>query len=654
MKPFVINHHGRMVLPSNVFPEIDFSALNSLEQLAAVVKRDFEDKAPSATDIVNRIRADTYRGRYDLLRDLALHLFWVNRYSITMYEKRPMAWRNVPKKRPDVFLPIVTPWVDGESKIETIRSAFRYLPSTWDDLVENSIFEQLFDIFGNKRHDAWELPAIKPTVTEILDNPQNLTFHLALYDPDFPIFSYQQIVDCSDEVPELEALRRWAMVLHNQYPWHRQHARLIEVGKIKDDDVVPVFYPRNREVLQFIGRAKAHRPSVAARPEPAAPEAPSRPYPALDVMGSRFPIKPRIAALAVAKGERLCGNDDLIRNAAYHWSRMTDKEIVQKTGIHSRLYTERSLEEISREAARRAIDKAACRPADIGAVVFCTCTSTKLIPSIATWLSGELGLLQTHASVDLIAACAGLAYGLAESVRLLQEVDRPVLLVCGEKFSDKIGSVRTSRMIFGDGAAALVIVPAAPGAAPDIETIQTYASGPHSEVNSIIWPNPEFDNNITVYGPEVQALVQRYLTQMIAELQQLRDPAGAAHSVLETIDLVVPHQANQTMVTKLATAAGIAADKLYFNIGKVGNTSSASIPIALFDAVEEGVIKGPCRILAPSFGAGAVAGYVVLRFDPAVVARGVAAPVKALSTDTDAATGREGSSVNDVHAAFGG
>jgi 3-oxoacyl-[acyl-carrier-protein] synthase III len=652
MKSFVINRHGRLVLPSNIFPEIDFSTLDTLEQFSAVVKRDFEEKAPTATDIVNRIQANTYKGRYDLLRDLGLHLFWVNRYSITMYEKRPTAWRNVPKKRSDVFLPIVTPWVDGESKIAMIRSAFRDLPSKWDDLVENSIFEQLFDIFSNKRHDARELPAIKPTVAEILDNPQNLTFHIALYDPDFPTFSYEQIVDCSVEVPELEALMRWAMVLHNQYPWHRQHTRLIEVGKIKDDDVVPVFYPRNREVLQFIGRVKARRGSAVARPRPAAPQAPARPYPPLDVIGPRFAIKPRLAALAVVKGERSCSNEDLIRNAAYHWSPMSANEIAQKTGIHCRLYTKRSLEDISLEAARRAIDKAACRAADIGAVVFCTCTSTKLIPSIATWISGELGLLQTHASVDLVAACAGLTYGLAESVRLLQEVDRPVLLVCGEKFSDKIGSVRTSRMIFGDGAAALVLAPAAPGAAPDIEIIQTYASGPHSEVNSIIWPNPEFDNNITVYGPEVQALVRRYLSQMIAELQQLKDPAEAARSVLESIDLVVPHQANQTMVTKLATAAGLEAAKLYFNIAKVGNTSSASIPIALFDAVAEGVIKGPCRILAPSFGAGAVAGYAVLRFDPVVVARGVAVPTAAVTAGSDSL--REGSSVKDVQAAFGG
>ena len=69
-------------------------------------------------------------------------------------------------------------------------------------------------------------------------------------------------------------------------------------------------------------------------------------------------------------------------------------------------------------------------------------------------------MFQTHTSVDLVAACAGFPYGLVDVVRILQEVRRPVLLVCAEKFSDKVGSVRTSRMIFGDGAAALVVAPA--------------------------------------------------------------------------------------------------------------------------------------------------------------------------------------------------
>ena len=187
--------------------------------------------------------------------------------------------------------------------------------------------------------------------------------------------------------------------------------------------------------------------------------------------------------------------------------------------------------------------------------------STTLIPSIATWLSGELGLRQTHNSCDIVAACAGMSYGLAEAVRLLQEVKRPVIIVCAEKFSDKIGTVRTSRMIFGDGAAAMVVGPAPAGAASDIEVFQTYASGPWSEVNSIIWPNPEFDNNITVYGPEVKILAKRYLEQMIGELKALPHPDGEG-TLMDAIDLVVPHQANKNMVLDLAQAAGVAADHL--------------------------------------------------------------------------------------------
>jgi 3-oxoacyl-[acyl-carrier-protein] synthase III len=227
---------------------------------------------------------------------------------------------------------------------------------------------------------------------------------------------------------------------------------------------------------------------------------------------------------------------------------------------------------------------------------------------------------QTHASCDIVAACAGLAYGLAEATRLLQEVERPVLLVCGEKFSDKIGTVRPPRMIFGDGAAAMVISPAAPGEQTDIEVLQTYASGPVSEVNSIIWPNPEFANNITVYGPEVRSLAGRYLKQMIDELHDQSDPDGAAPTLLETIDLIVPHQANKTMVIKLAGDAGLTPDRLYFNIESVGNTSAASIPLAIADAKADGVIKRPLRVFAPGFGAGAVGGYAVFRVDPAVIA----------------------------------
>ena len=107
---------------------------------------------------------------------------------------------------------------------------------------------------------------------------------------------------------------------------------------------------------------------------------------------------------------------------------------------------------------------------------------------------------------------------------------------------------------------------------------------------------------------------------MIDELKMLPDPDGVEASLLESIDLIVPHQANKTMVTDLAMKAGLSSDSLYFNIEKVGNASSASIPLAIHDAVRDGVITEPVRIFAPGFGAGAVAGYSVMRIDPAVVA----------------------------------
>ena len=319
-------------------------------------------------------------------------------------------------------------------------------------------------------------------------------------------------------------------------------------------------------------------------------------------------------------GEQVCTNEDIIRNSAYNWSPMSADEITAKTGIEQRRYTWGSLEELSLRAARSALNHAQLGPEQIGAVFVCTCTSRRLIPSVAAWLSGQLGIQQTHSSMDIVAACAGLSYGLAEAVRVLQTVQRPVLVVCVEKFSDKIGNVRPSRMIFGDGAAAIIVGPAPEGSPPDIEYVQTYASGPTSQVNSILWPNPAFANNITVYGPEVKALAGRYLSQMLDDVRALPDPDGAAESLLASVDLIIPHQANKTMVIDLATSAGLTVNQLYFNIERVGNASSASIPLAIHDAVRDKVIARPIRVFAPGFGAGAVAGYTVLRVDPAVIA----------------------------------
>jgi len=648
VKPFVINKHGRLVFPANVLGELDFSVMHTLDQFTAVIGRDFEAKAPTGTDIRKKVETDAYTDRFSLLRDLGQNLFWVNRYSMTMFDKRPTRWRDLPRRRSDVFLPVLTPWEDGEAKVAAVERAWEGLPPTWDAAAEQAIFDLLFDLYRHKRHHATELPAVKPTVAEFLERPGALTWVVPEHDPDYPVFGLSEILDAEGPVPELEALQRWAMVLHNQYPWDRSRTQLRPVSEIGDDDWVIAFHPHNRDVVTFLDRVRAgaaepERSAEAQQSITAVP--PVRPYPAVHVREA-FRVQPRLESLAVARGEIVCDNADVVRNASFSWSPMSADEILKKTGIAQRRYTAHGIDHLSLAAAKGALAHAGRSAEEIGAVLVATCTSDRLIPSLSTWLSGELGILQTHCSADIVAACAGFPYGLSEAVRLLQEIERPVLLVCVEKFSDKIGAVRTSRMIFGDGAAAVVVAPAAEGQSGDVHVMNTYASGPWSQVNSIIWPNPEFDNDITVYGPEVKALAGRYLIQMIEELGQ--EPGLNGGTLLEDVELIVPHQANKTMILQLAAKAGVAAEQLYFNIETMGNVSSASIPVAIADAVRDKVITGPTRVFAPGFGAGAVGGYAVLTIDPAIIAPEVVlagpAPDNATTAPTTSA---------DIAAAFG-
>src|SRR3712207_2061335 len=484
MNAFVLNRYGRMVFPSNIMPELDFSTMETLEQLDGVIRRDFETKAPSGTEILERVLTGAYETRYDLMRDLALNLFWANRFSITMYDKRPTRWADVPRTRPDVFLPVLQPWEDGEAKVAGVQKAYPQLPAKWSESCEDRIFDILFDVFANRRHHATTLPAVKPTVAEFLEQPGNLTFRLPRYDADFPVYDYTDILDVSEDVPELEALHRWAMVLHNQYPWDRSKMELTRAADLKDDDYVVAFHPRDKEVRAFLRRLRTGaEPRHVAGPRESRP--PGRPYPEVGVP-QRFAVQPRIEALAAVHGDQVCSNDDLIRNTAYNWSPMSADEISSKTGVEQREYSSLPLEDLALEAAEAALDKAGRQPEEIGAVLVCTCTSSRLIPSLATYLCGQLGMHQVYAAYDIIAACAGMPYGVADAVRMLQEGERPVLVVCVEKFSDKIGNVRTSRMIFGDGAAALVVGPAPEGTDGDIDYMKTYASGPASGANSIL------------------------------------------------------------------------------------------------------------------------------------------------------------------------
>jgi 3-oxoacyl-[acyl-carrier-protein] synthase III len=105
-----------------------------------VIRRDFEAKAPTGTEILERVESDAYRSRYELLRDIAMNLVWGNRYAMTMHEKRPTRWRDLPRHRDDVFLPLLTPWEQSERKVAAVAAAWTELPVRWDADAEDRMW----------------------------------------------------------------------------------------------------------------------------------------------------------------------------------------------------------------------------------------------------------------------------------------------------------------------------------------------------------------------------------------------------------------------------------------------------------------------------------------------------------------------------------
>ena len=273
LKPFVINSHGRIVFPGNFFPELDFRVFKSLKQFAAVIRRDFGEKAPTDVEIAGRVKAGEYKTRYELCRDLVLNRFWVNRYTLTMYEKRPTRWGDLPRQRDDVFLPVYK-LRDSSAITTAIEAGYRALPPSWDEELEDRNFDILLNVYKNALSSGGELRPIRPTVSEAMADPANLTRHLLTYDPDYVRYTFNDVVDCIHPVPELEALMRQSMILHNQYAWDPSTSTQTEIGKLKDDDYVVAFHPRSEEVMRFIQRVKQDenwgpriRPNRMIRPD---------------------------------------------------------------------------------------------------------------------------------------------------------------------------------------------------------------------------------------------------------------------------------------------------------------------------------------------------------------------------------------------------
>ena len=281
----------------------------------------------------------------------------------------------------------------------------------------------------------------------------------------------------------------------------------------------------------------------------------------------------------------------------------SDAWIVERTGIRERRVaaaTDTSAT-LGAEAGAAAIKDAGLTPSDIGLVLVATCTPPQVLPSTAALVQEALGL--RCGALDIGAACAGFVYGLVVASGLTS--DQPTLLIGAEtltRITDP--DDRSTRILFGDGAGAAVVGrPADPSAgllAWDLGCDGSAA--PLLEV-------PVGDRYMRMEGKEV---FRRAVRIVVESASTALDRAGLTAA---DVAVFVPHQANVRIIEASCSRLGIPVERAVVNLDRYGNTSAASIPMALAEAAEQGRVHPGDVVLLSGFGAGMTWASAVLRWD---------------------------------------
>ncbi len=282
----------------------------------------------------------------------------------------------------------------------------------------------------------------------------------------------------------------------------------------------------------------------------------------------------------------------------------SDEWITTRTGIKERHIAEEweKSSDLAQRAAEEAIENANIDKKEIDAVIVATSTPDMIFPSTACFLSDKLSLKNPMA-YDISAACSGFIYALTMANSFIKSGQfNNVLVVGSEVFSHIIDwQDRSTAVIFGDGAGAVVL--SKTNTDSDILSAVMHSDGSHW--GSLYCPVGE---KLKMRGRETFKLA---IKSMESASKKALKNAGLT---LDDIDLVIPHQANIRIIDALAERLGIPHEKVFSNIHKYGNTSAASIPIALYEAIKENKIKKGDNILLTAFGGGLTWGSIVLRF----------------------------------------
>jgi 3-oxoacyl-[acyl-carrier-protein] synthase III len=297
----------------------------------------------------------------------------------------------------------------------------------------------------------------------------------------------------------------------------------------------------------------------------------------------------------------------------------SDEWITTRTGIKQRhkAADHEYTSQFALKAARQALERAQLDAKDIDIIICATTTPDQIMPSTGAVIQAELGATNA-AGMDVYAACSGFLYGVTMVESMIRTGQIRNAIVIGAEVLTKIVDYtdRSTCVIFGDGAGAGVIGPVADGKGILATKIrsdgrfgeQLHLPGGGTKMVTSAKTVEDRMHFIKMKGNELFKMAVRSMAEISAEMLQ---KAGVT---IDDVDLVIPHQANQRITDAVASRLGVPEEKVFSNIAEHGNTSSASIPIALDECIESGKVKEGDLVLLTAFGGGATWGATLVRF----------------------------------------
>ena len=303
-------------------------------------------------------------------------------------------------------------------------------------------------------------------------------------------------------------------------------------------------------------------------------------------------------------------NADLVAELAAQGVETSDDWIVERTGIRARHFADPDMcsSDLGLEAARHALEAANLKPEDIDLIIVATSTPDMVFPSTACILQNKLGA-NGCAAFDVQAVCSGFIYALTVADAMIKTGAAKKALVIGAEVFSRILDFkdRTTCVLFGDGAGAVVLEASS---TPGLLASDLHADGKHVGILCV----PGHVSGGQVLGEPLLKMDGQAVFKLAVGLldQAARNTLAKAGKVAEDVDWLVPHQANIRIMQSTARKLKLSMDKVIVTVDQHGNTSAASIPLALDTAVRSGKIKPGELLMLEGVGGGFTWGAVLL------------------------------------------